>query len=197
MLILFRNIIILFSIQIGGAMADKNTQIATFAGGCFWCIEAEFEKVDGIISAISGYTGGEQENPTYKQVSGGDTGHIESVQITFNSHKISYEDLLEIYWKNIDPEDDKGQFCDKGFQYSSAIFYHNDSQYKSAKSSKEALQEKLGISVKTIIQPIKIFYQAENYHQDYHKKNPIRYKFYRNGCGRDKRLKEIWKDFSS
>lgn len=119
---------------------------------------------------------------------------MESVQIIFDSDKVSYEDLLEIYWKNIDPEDDKRQFCDKGFQYSSAIFYHNDSQYKLAQISKEALQKKLKISVKTIIQPIKKFYQAEDYHQDYYKRNPIRYKFYRNSCGRDKRLKEIWKN---
>ena len=179
----------------GNVMADvsSNIQKATFAGGCFWCVEAEFDKVKGVISAVSGYIGGKEKNPTYKQVSKGQTGHIESVEITFDANRISYKQLLDIYWKNIDPHDDFGQFCDKGPQYKSAIFYHDESQKMLAESSKKALEEKFNFDIVTKILKADIFYDAEEYHQNYHIKNPLRYKFYRHSCGRDKRLKEIWK----
>jgi len=179
----------------GNVMADvsSNIQKATFAGGCFWCVEAEFDKVKGVISAVSGYIGGKEKNPTYKQVSKGQTGHIESVEITFDANRISYKQLLDIYWKNIDPHDDFGQFCDKGPQYKSAIFYHDESQKMLAESSKKELEEKFNFDIVTKILKADIFYDAEEYHQNYHIKNPLRYKFYRHSCGRDKRLKEIWK----
>ena len=179
----------------GNVMADvsSNIQKATFAGGCFWCVEAEFDKVKGVISAVSGYIGGKEKNPTYKQVSKGQTGHKEPVEITFDANRISYKQLLDIYWKNIDPHDDFGQFCDKGPQYKSAIFYHDESQKMLAESSKKELEEKFNFDIVTKILKADIFYDAEEYHQNYHIKNPLRYKFYRHSCGRDKRLKEIWK----
>lgn len=174
------------------AHADK----AIFAGGCFWCIESDFEKLDGVNSATSGYTGGHLKNPSYKQVSSTNTGHYEAVEVDFNPQKISYQQLLNHYWLSIDPFDIDGQFCDKGASYRSAIFPIDSYQLQLAKASKEALQEALG-SKKTIATTIifaKIFYPAEDYHQNYYKHNPLRYKYYRWNCGRDQRLQEIWGD---
>jgi peptide-methionine (S)-S-oxide reductase len=167
---------------------------ATFAGGCFWCMVPPFDKLDGVKSVTSGYTGGQKINPTYEEVSAGGTGHAESVQILFDPTKISYEKLLNIFWHNIDPTTRDREFCDSGHQYRSAIFYNNETQRLHALKSKEALEKSKpfkGPTVTEITQATE-FYPAEEYHQYYYKKNPIRYKYYRHGCGRDKRLEELW-----
>ncbi len=167
---------------------------ATFAGGCFWCMEPAFDALKGVISVTSGYTGGEKTNPTYKDVSAGGTGHAESIEILYDASAISYQKLLDTFWHNIDPIAVNRQFCDTGNQYRSAIFYHSEEQARLARTSKTALDRSRRFSepVATEITPAARFYPAEEYHQDYYKKNPIRYKYYRNGCGRDKRLKELW-----
>lgn len=169
-------------------------QTATFAGGCFWCSESDFEKLDGVITVTSGYIGGHLKNPTYKQVSSGKSGHTEGVQIIFDSQMISYATLLEHFWKSIDPIDDGGQFCDRGQQYRSEIFYHSEEQQQAAEKSRETLDGsgELGVPVATKITAASIFYAAEDYHQDYYLKNPLRYNYYRWGCGRDKRLEALW-----
>jgi len=172
----------------------ENLAKATFAGGCFWCMEAPFDEIPGVVSTISGYTGGQQKNPTYEEVSAGRTGHAESVQITYDSTKISYAQLLTVFWHNIDPLAANRQFCDGGTQYRSTIFYHNEEQRRLAEESKRSLEQsgKLDKPIVTEIVPLSEFYSAEEYHQDFYKKNPIRYKAYRTGCGRDRRLKELW-----
>jgi peptide-methionine (S)-S-oxide reductase len=167
--------------------------VATFAAGCFWCSEAAFDSVPGVIDVISGYTGGNKQDPSYEEVSAGVTGHRESVQVTYDPTKISYEKLLDIFWRNVDPFDQYGQFCDKGEQYKGAIFYHDEAQRRAALASKEAVQKRFPKQrVVTDIIAASRFWPAEEYHQDYHKKNPIRYTYYRHGCGRDARLEEIW-----
>ena len=170
------------------------TEKATFAGGCFWCMEAPFDKLPGVLSVTPGYSGGQVKNPTYEQVSAGGTGHAESVQIVFDPSKTSYSKLLDIYWHNIDPTVKDRQFCDVGYQYRSAIFYHGENQHSSALQSKAALEKSKPFkeAVITEISAAGEFYPAEEYHQHYYKKNPLRYKYYRNGCGRDRRLKELW-----
>lgn len=173
-----------------------NYETAIFAGGCFWCMQPPFDKLKdkGVISTRVGYTGGTKDKPTYKQVSSGSTGHREAIEITYDPQKISYKNLLEIFWKNIDPYDAKGQFCDKGEEYTSAVFYTNDSQKQDLEASKKEL-EKQGIKTKEIVTAeikFKEFFAAEDYHQSYYKKNPIRYKYYRSRCGRDSRLNEVW-----
>lgn len=167
---------------------------ATFAGGCFWCMEPPFDALDGVISTTSGYIGGHKQDPTYKEVSRGGTGHTEAVQIVYDPERVSYAELLDIYWHNIDPTDPHGQFCDKGDQYRSEIFFHDDEQEKLANQSKAALVELKPFTgdVVTGVTAATVFYPAEDYHQDYYTKNPVRYKFYRYGCGRDKRLEELW-----
>ncbi len=169
---------------------------ATFAGGCFWCMEPPFDKLDGVISTTSGYTGGHKQNPTYKEVSSGRTGHTEAVQIVYDPARISYEELLSEFWHNIDPTSANGQFCDRGNQYRSEIFYHDDTQKAQAEQSRAALAELKPFEgeIVTDITPASTFYPAEEYHQDYYIKNPVRYKFYRYGCGRDNRLEELWGD---
>ena len=176
------------------AADDKRHATATFAGGCFWCMEPPFDALDGVISTTSGYIGGHKQNPTYKEVSRGGTGHTEAVQVVFDPEKIGYVDLLDVYWRNIDPTDATGQFCDKGSQYRSEIFYHDEQQKQLAEMSKQALVELKPFTgdIVTGISPATVFYPAEDYHQDYYLKNPVRYKFYRYGCGRDKRLEELW-----
>ncbi len=166
---------------------------AVFAGGCFWCMEPPFDKLDGVISTVSGYSGGQTDNPTYESTSTGKTGHYEVVQVEYDPAKISYEKLLEVFWMNIDPFDDRGQFCDKGPQYRAAIFFNNEEQKKSAIESKQSLQKRIKgrPELVTEILPTQKFYVAEDYHQNYYQKNPIRYKYYRFGCGRDQRLKQI------
>lgn len=176
--------------------SNPHFKLATFAGGCFWCMEAPFEKLDGVLDVVSGYSGGDEVNPSYEQVSAGKTGHLESIQITFDSSKISYETLLEVFWHQIDPTDDGGQFVDRGKQYRSAIFYHDSEQKQLAEKSKADLAKSQRFT-KEIVTPIlnyKSFYKAEDYHQDYYKENPIRYKFYRGGSGRDDFLDKVWND---
>jgi peptide methionine sulfoxide reductase msrA/msrB len=183
---------------IGGsdAIAGEPAEKATFAGGCFWCVESDFEKIDGIIDVVSGYTGGRTENPTYEEVSSGKTGHVEAIQITYDPKRISYEKLLDIFWRQVDPTDPGGQFVDRGVQYRTAIFYHSDEQKRIAEESKANL-EKRGIYDRAVVTEIveaATFYRAEEYHQDYYKKNPLRYRFYRLNSGRDQYIKEVWGD---
>ena len=177
-----------------GAEIISSQKTATFAGGCFWCMEKPFDVLAGVISTTSGYTGGHQENPTYKQVSRGGTGHTEAVQIVYDPAQVSYEELLDVFWHNIDPTQANGQFCDMGSQYRSEIFYHDSGQQQLANQSKAALEELKPFPepVVTAISPATTFYPAEDYHQDYYLKNPVRYKFYRYGCGRDQRLEQLW-----
>jgi peptide methionine sulfoxide reductase msrA/msrB len=173
---------------------DKMLKIATFAGGCFWCTEADFEKLQGVVKVISGYTGGQKENPSYEEVSSGTTGHVESIQVYYDPSKITYEALLDYFWKHIDPTDSGGQFVDRGSQYRSVIFYHDEEQKRLAEKSKEELSQsgKFNKPIVTEILKFTKFYEAEEYHQDYYKKNPLRYKFYRFNSGRDKFLKKAW-----
>ncbi len=176
--------------------ATGQTAIATFAGGCFWCMQPPFDKTPGVIKTTVGYTGGHVDNPTYEQVSAGGTGHAESIQIEYDPSRVSYEQLLQIFWHNVDPTVRDRQFCDEGHQYRTAIFYHDEAQREAAERSKAALEAsgKLPGPVVTEIVPATTFWPAEKYHQEYYKKNPIRYKYYRWGCGRDKRLEELWGD---
>lgn len=176
-----------------GQADDKTLEIATFAGGCFWCVQHDFNQIDGIVSTTVGYTGGHKLDSTYKEVSSGTTGHLEAVQVVYNPQRISYEKLLDDYWKMIDPTRDDGQFCDSGPQYRPIIFYHNLSQKQAAERSKQALvQSKRFPRVLVQILPETTFYAAEEYHQNYSKTHFIRYKLYRYRCGRDKRLKDLW-----
>ncbi|MFH0976165.1 MAG: peptide-methionine (S)-S-oxide reductase MsrA [Spirochaetota bacterium] len=170
------------------------TEKAILAGGCFWCMESPFDKLPGVISVTAGYTGGSIKDPTYEQVSAGGTGHAESVEIIFDPAKISFKKILDVFWHNIDPSVKDRQFCDTGHQYRSAIFYSNETQHKIAEESLEDMKKNKPFpgEVFTEIVPAGEFYPAEEYHQQYYKKNPIRYKFYRSNCGRDKRLKELW-----
>ncbi len=168
------------------------TAKATFAGGCFWCMEPPYDELEGVISTTSGYIGGNKKNPTYEEVVSGSTGHAEAVQVTYDPKKISYERLLDVFWRNIDPLTANAQFCDSGNQYRSAIFYHDETQKKLADASKKLLQNRFKQPIVTEIVRVVEFYPAEDYHQDYYKKNPIRYKVYRYGCGRDQRLQELW-----
>lgn len=172
----------------------ENARSAVFAGGCFWCTESDFEKVDGVIEAISGYTGGRMENPTYKQVSAGGTGHIEAVKVVYDPAKISYSQLLDVLWRHIDPTDAGGQFVDRGDQYRSAIFYATDEERQTAEASKKALAAsgRFDRPIVTDILPLGAFYEAEDYHQDYYKKNSLRYNWYRSGSGRDRFLETAW-----
>ena len=168
------------------------TAKATFAGGCFWCMEPPFDKLDGVSSTISGYAGGKKKNPTYEEVSAGNTGHAEVVQITYDPKKITYEKLLEVFWRNVDPLAPNRQFCDIGSQYRTAIFYHDETQKRLAEESKKALSKRFKEPILTEIVAASEFYPAEEYHQDYYTKNPLRYKYYRYSCGRDQRLEALW-----
>ncbi|MDA8121256.1 MAG: peptide-methionine (S)-S-oxide reductase MsrA [Deltaproteobacteria bacterium] len=176
------------------AAGSGRLEKATFAGGCFWCMEAPFDKLDGVVSVTSGYTGGHTKNPTYEEVSSGGTGHAEAVQVVFDPAKIGYDALLDVFWRNVDPTTPNRQFCDVGTQYRSAIFTHGEAQKKLAGDSRSALEESGGLKGKIVteIVPASAFYPAEEYHQKYYRKNPVRYKFYRYNCGRDQRLDELW-----
>ncbi len=178
----------------GTVNAATNLEKATFAGGCFWCMEHPFDEIPGVVSVTSGYTGGQKKNPTYEEVSAGGTGHAESVQVVYDPTKVTYEKLLNVFWHNIDPTAKDRQFCDSGHQYRSAIFYHNEEQQRLALQSKAELEKNKSFRepVVTEIVQATAFYPAEDYHQHYYKKNPIRYKYYRSRCGRDQRLKELW-----
>ena len=169
-------------------------ETATFAGGCFWCMEGPFDVLDGVVATSAGYIGGALANPTYEQVSAGGTGHAEAVQVSYDPQRVSYAKLLEVFWRNIDPTVVDKQFCDHGNQYRTAIFYHNDSQKQAAEASLAALESSkpFKAAIKTPLVKADAFYAAEDYHQDYYKKNPVRYKFYRYNCGRDQRLTELW-----
>ena len=169
---------------------------AVFAGGCFWCMEKPFDKLDGVVETTSGYTGGKLKNPTYKQVSAGRTGHTEAVQIVYDPEKVSYEKLVSVFWHNVDPLDPKGQFCDKGSQYRSGIFYGNEAEKALAEASKAELEgmEKFKQGIATEITMASAFYPAEDYHQNYYETNAVRYNFYRKACGRDRRLEQLWGD---
>jgi len=175
---------------------NKNHEKATLAGGCFWCMEAAFQENEGIIDVISGYSGGHKKNPTYKDVSSGTTGHLEAIQITFNPTKISYEEILDLYWRQIDPTDDEGQFTDRGPQYKTAIFYHNEEQKSLAEKSKQGLENSglVDKPIATEILEFKEFFKADESHQDFYKKRFLQYNIYKKGSGRDKVLKEIWGD---
>ena len=179
----------------GSALAPAfAAEKATFAGGCFWCMEPPFDKLEGVISTTSGYTGGKKLNPTYREVSDGDTGHAEAVEIVYDPAKISYEKLLDVFWHNIDPTVKDQQFCDHGSQYRSAIFYHGEQQKKAAETAKAELMKSKPFKGEIVTEVVVAgtFYPAEDYHQDYYIKNPVKYKFYRFNCGRDSRLKELW-----
>jgi len=165
---------------------------ATFAGGCFWCMEKPFDQLAGVIETTSGYTGGSVENPTYQQVSQGWTGHIESVQVTYDPEQVSYADLLDVFWRNVDPLDDGGQFCDRGEQYETRVFYHDEEQRQLAEASKAAVNASLEAPIVTEVVPAATFYAAEDYHQNYYQTHPIRYRAYRFSCGRDRRLEALW-----
>ena len=173
---------------------DQKIRIATFAGGCFWCTESDFEKLSGVVKVVSGYTGGTKENPSYKEVSSGTTLHVEAVQVYYDPSTITYEALLAHFWRHIDPTDPEGQFVDRGSQYRGVIFYHDEEQKRLAETSKETLNKsgKFNKPVVTEILTFTRFYEAEEYHQDYYKKNPLRYKYYRYGSGRDQFLKQVW-----
>jgi peptide-methionine (S)-S-oxide reductase len=177
--------------SIGAADAQEMAK-ATFAGGCFWCMEPPFDALDGVVSTTSGYTGGHTANPTYEQVSAGKTGHAEAVEIVYDPRKVTYARLLEVFWRNIDPLTANAQFCDTGNQYRAGIFVHDATQRKLAEASKDAAAQRLQKPIVTEITAASQFWPAEEYHQDYYKKNPIRYKFYRSSCGRDRRLEAIW-----
>ena len=190
-----------FNLLSSSSVAESNhpdalpgTEIATFAGGCFWCMEPPFDKLKGVQATISGYIGGHVENPTYQQVSRDSTGHTEAVQVHYDPKLISYEQLLEVFWRNIDPFTANRQFCDGGSQYRAGIFTHGNEQLKLAQASLAQLEQNKPIDapIVTEVTPATTFYPAEEYHQDYYIKNPFRYKYYRYGCGRDKRLAEIW-----
>ena len=170
----------------------NKTARAIFAGGCFWCMQPPFDKTEGVIKTTVGYTGGKLKNPTYEQVSHEETGHYEAIEVIYDPKKISYDKIVDIFWKNVDPLDDKGQFCDKGNSYLSAIFYLDDVQKNFAQTSLKKVKERFKSDIATKVLPAATFWPAEEYHQSYYKKNPIRYAYYRRACGRDSRLKELW-----
>ena len=181
-------------IAAGTVTAATKHEKATFSGGCFWCMEHPFDELPGVISTTSGYTGGHKDHPSYEQVSSGSTGHAEAIQVLFDPQQVSYQQLLDVYWRNSDPTTANRQFCDVGSQYRPAIFYHNDEQKRLAEASKRALEQSRPFkqSIVTGIVAATAFWPAEEYHQDYYLKNPLRYKFYRYNCGRDQRLQQLW-----
>jgi len=198
----YRNLACLMALMLGAtamtasAEEEKKTETTVFAGGCFWCMEPPYDVLDGVISTTPGYTGGSKKDADYKKVSGGGTGHFEALEVRYDPAKVSYAELLDVFWHNIDPLDGRGQFCDKGSQYLSAIFPKNDEERALAEASKAAVApagDRVD-AIKTQILAASPFYPGEEYHQDYYQKNPVRYKFYRWNCGRDQRLKQLWGD---
>jgi peptide-methionine (S)-S-oxide reductase len=181
--------------QDSSTMQAKDGQaVATFAGGCFWCMEPPYDELKGVLSTISGYTGGTKVDPTYQEVSAGGTGHTEAVQVTYDPSQVSYQELIEVFWRNVDPLDAGGQFCDRGDSYRTGIFVHDEEQRRLAEESKQRLAESARFAQPIVTEIVDAgdFYPAEDYHQDYYEKNPVRYKFYRWNCGRDQRLTELW-----
>ena len=189
-----RALAIATAITVSTSAKAEDIKTAIFAGGCFWCVESDFESVDGVIEAVSGYTGGSTADPTYKQVSKGGTGHFEAVKITYDDSKVSYDQLLQIFWRTVDPTDDGGQFCDRGFNYSTAVYAVDGDQLSAAQVSKKQTAIELNQPIATEIAMASFWTDAEGYHQNYYKKNPIRYKYYRYRCGRDQRVKALWGD---
>ncbi len=183
--------VVAFSL-IAHAASAQQLEKAVFAGGCFWCVESDFDKVPGVVSTVSGYTGGKTKDPTYRQVTAGRTGHYEAVEITYDPAKVSYEMLLAAFWRSVDPTDAGGQFCDRGQSYATAVFVANEKERNLAEASKEAAQKLLDKPIVTPILAAAPFYEAEDYHQDYYKNNPLRYRYYRFSCGRDRTVKELW-----
>lgn len=191
---MFRPLVLTFLLSLAAvAAAAAPPAAATFAGGCFWCMEPPFEKLPGVLSVVSGYTGGTVANPTYGAVSSGATGHFEAVRVMYDPARVTFDRLLAVFWRNVDPTDAGGQFCDRGSMYRSAVFFHDETQRAAAVSSRDAIAAARGFRIATAILPAAPFYPAEKYHQDYAKKNPVRYRFYRFNCGRDRRLQQIWK----
>ncbi len=182
----------LFALSAHAADTPTKTATASFAGGCFWCMESDFEKLSGVTAAVSGYEGGKETNPTYEQVSAHQTGHAESVQVTYDPGKVSYAQLLDWYWHHVDPLTADAQFCDHGPQYRTVIFYGSEAEHAAALADKQKYEKQLGKTIYTQIVPAGTFWPAEDYHQDYYKKNPLRYNYYRLSCGRDARVKEVW-----
>jgi peptide-methionine (S)-S-oxide reductase len=178
------------------AEAQQRTDLETaiLAGGCFWCVEADFDKIEGVVSTTSGYTGGTVENPTYKQVTAGGTGHYEAVRIVYDPAKVGYRQLIDHFWRTVDPTDAGGQFCDRGESYRTAVFAHSPEQRQAAEASKQQADQELKGEIVTPVLEASAFYPAEDYHQDYYEKNPLRYQYYRWSCGRDQRLEELWGD---
>ncbi len=185
-------IIALAALLAAGAADARDLRTAIVAGGCFWCVEADFDKVPGVVETMSGYTGGDLENPTYKQVTDTETGHYEAVRITYDAEVVDYEALLDVFWRSVDPTDDGGQFCDRGSSYRTAVFALDAAQRAAAQESRETAEAALGREIVTPILEAGTFWPAEDYHQDYYTKNPLRYAFYRRSCGRDARLRELW-----
>lgn len=173
---------------------SEETKTAIFAGGCFWCVESDFDQVDGVVETVSGYIGGTLENPGYKQVSAGGTGHYEAVKITYDPARVTYEALLSAFWHSVDPTDGGGQFCDRGQSYLTAIFATDEAQLAAAETAKAGIAKDLGTEIATAVIKAPTFYPAEDYHQDYYEKNPVRYKYYRYSCGRNARVKTLWGD---
>jgi peptide-methionine (S)-S-oxide reductase len=172
----------------------EDLKTAIFAGGCFWCVEADFDKLSGVVETVSGYTGGDTENPSYREVSTEDTGHYEAVRITYDADVVEYQTLIDTFWRTIDPTDDGGQFCDRGSSYRTAVFATSPEQAAAAEASRAAAERALGREIVTPVAGAETFWPAEDYHQDYYKKNPLRYTFYRRSCGRDARLRQLWGD---
>lgn len=188
-------LILVFAVIVSGLLGGNvaaQTKEAVFAGGCFWCLEGPFDALPGVLETQSGYTGGQTPNPTYEQVSSGTSGHLEAMRVVYDPEKIGFDKLLDVFWRNIDPTDPGGQFCDRGPQYRSAIFFGDETEEAAALASKARVEEKRGFTVATEILPRTAFFAAEEYHQDYYRKNPLRYHFYRQGCGRDLRLRQLW-----
>jgi peptide-methionine (S)-S-oxide reductase len=190
-----KTFLVLLTILAVGLFLPSQTRAETaiFAGGCFWCMHAEFEGEAGVTKVVSGYTGGTVDNPTYQQVSSGQTGHVEAIEVEFDPGKISYEKLLDIFWSNIDPTDPNGQFCDKGSQYRAGIFYTTEAQKSAAAASIPVIEKKLEQKVATFLRPAAKFYAAEDYHQSYYRKNAIQYKLYAAGCGRSRKLEQLYR----
>ena len=194
---MFKMAIIAAALSVGLANSSasaQDLQTATFAGGCFWCVESDFDQIPGVVKAVSGYTGGSLDNPNYKQVSAGGTGHLEAVEITFDPSQVTYDDLLTAFWLSVDPTDAGGQFCDRGESYTTAVFVHGDEQRRLAEASKQTATRELGQEIVTPIKGATAFYLAEDYHQDYYQKSSVRYRYYRWACGRNNRVEEVWGD---
>ena len=186
--------LLLVPLLVGVLHASADEATAVFAGGCFWCMEPPYDKLPGVLDTTSGYSGGHTDNPTYEQVTAGGTGHFESVRVTYDPDRISYDELLAVFWRNIDPFDDRGQFCDRGSSYRAAVFYGNEAERVLAEAGKSDIELRFGRKVATSVLRAAPFYPAEGYHQNYYTENPLRYRYYRYSCRRDERLREVWGD---